>query len=57
MAQEPFDNPITPEIMEWARQNFDEEEFIAGLRQIRETGGWQLKDFIQELEKEAQPRE
>ena len=40
-----------------ARGQFDEEEFVAGLREIRETGGLELKDFIRELEQEAAPRE
>jgi len=40
----------TPEILEWARQQFSEEEIVAGLREIRETGGLQLRDFIHELE-------
>ncbi len=57
MDHEEFDNSITPEILEWARKNFDEAEFLAGIRQIRETGGWQLKDFIHELEEVVRPRE
>jgi hypothetical protein len=43
--------------MEWARQQFSEEEFVAGLREIRETGGLELQDFIRELEQEAAPRD
>ena len=49
--------PLPPEILEWARQHFNEEEFLAGLREIRETGGLQLEDFIRELEQEATRRE
>ena len=45
------------ELLEWARQQFSEEEFVAGLDEIRETGGRELRDFIQELEKEAAPHE
>src|SRR5438552_3596323 len=40
----------TPEFMEWARQLDTEEEIVAGLREIEETGGLELKDFIHELE-------
>ena len=48
---------LPPELMEWARQQFNEEEFLAGLREVQETGGAELKDFIQELEQEAGPRD
>lgn len=57
MSPEPFDNPVTPEVLEWARRTFDEQEFLAGLREIERTGGLELKDFIQELEREAESRE
>ena len=39
-----------PELLEWARQRFDESEFAAGNLEVRETGGLKLDDFIQELE-------
>jgi hypothetical protein len=48
---------LPPELLEWARQTFDEEEFRAGMREIEETGGLELKDFIQELEQEVSSRE
>jgi hypothetical protein len=41
---------LTPEVMEWARSTFNEEEHLAGLREIEATGGLELKDFIHELE-------
>jgi hypothetical protein len=44
-------------LRDWARQQFDEAEFLAGMREIRATGGIELKDFIQELEEDASPRE
>jgi len=44
---------IPPEILEWARQTFDEEEFLAQVRQIETTGGLRLEDFIAELEARA----
>jgi hypothetical protein len=43
----------TPEIMEWVRQQINEEDIVAGLHEIRETGGLELRDFIDELEKAA----
>jgi hypothetical protein len=48
---------LTPEVMEWARRTFNEEEHLAGLREIEATGGLELKDFIHELEEEITPRE
>ncbi len=48
---------VPQDILDWARGQFNEEEFVAGLREIRETGGLELKDFIHELEQEAAPRE
>jgi hypothetical protein len=48
---EPFPRErIPPEILEWARQTFDEEEFLAQVREIEATGGLSLEDFIAELE-------
>jgi hypothetical protein len=48
-SQEAPPSRLSPEVMEWARQQFREEEFLAGLRDVRENGGLELKDFIQEL--------
>ncbi|SRR5260370_38526098 len=44
---------LSPEILDWARQQSSEEEIVAGLREIRQTGGLELKDFIHELEQAA----
>ncbi len=51
------DSKLSPELIEWARQHFSEAEFLAGLREIREKGGLELKDFIRELEQDVPPRE
>jgi hypothetical protein len=48
---------LTPEILEWARQEFNVEEALAGYREVLETGGLQLRDFIQELEQLAAQHE
>jgi hypothetical protein len=48
---------LTPELLDWARQQFSEEEIIAGLREVQQTGGLELSDFIRELEEDAVPRE
>lgn len=48
---EPFPRePIPPEILEWARQTFDEADFLAQVREIKETGGVRFEDLIAELE-------
>ena len=48
---EPFPRErIPPEILEWARQTFDEKEFLTQIREIEATGGLRLEDFIAELE-------
>jgi hypothetical protein len=46
---------LSPQLLEWARQQFNPLEFAAGLREVQETGGLELKDFVQELEQEAAP--
>src|SRR6185437_4836102 len=48
---------ITQELLDWARRTFNEEVFLAGLREIEATGGLELKDFMDELEQEVAPRE
>jgi hypothetical protein len=53
----PHSGKLTPELLEWARKQFSEEEILAGLREIQQTGGLELRDFIQELEQEAARRE
>jgi hypothetical protein len=44
---------LSPELLEWARQQFSEEEFLAGLREIEETGGLEFRDLLPELEERA----
>jgi hypothetical protein len=54
---EPFPREkIPPEIVEWARQTFDEEEFLTQVRAIEAKGGLRLEDFIAELEARARSR-
>ncbi len=43
----------SPEIMEWARREFNEEEFAEDIREMRAGGGLQLRDFIDELKQIA----
>jgi hypothetical protein len=54
---EPFPRErIPPEILEWARQTFDEAEFLTHFREIEATGGLRLEVFIAELEARARPQ-
>jgi hypothetical protein len=48
---------ITPELREWALRTFNEEECVAGIKEIEATGGVELRDFIDELEQEIASRE
>jgi len=41
---------FAPEVRRLAFQDFNEEQAIAGIREIEQTGGAQLKDFMAELE-------
>ena len=47
------DGKLPPDLLEWARQTFNEEEFLAGVREIRATGGLEFDDFVKELERAA----
>jgi len=48
---------LTPELLEWARQRYTEEEIVAALREVREKGGLELHEFIQDLEQGLQDGE
>jgi primosomal protein N'' len=43
----------SPEIIEWARQEINEEEIEEQIREMRSGGGLQFKDFIDELKQIA----
>jgi hypothetical protein len=45
--------PIAPELMDWVRQQFTEEELADGLREMRERGGIELPQLLEGIE--AQP--
>ncbi len=47
------DGKLSPSLLEWARRTFDEDEFMAGVREIRATGGLEFDDFVKELERAA----
>lgn len=48
---------IPPALMEWARRTIDLEEIEAEIREVHETGGYHLEDFIHEIEERVTPRE
>ncbi|MBI1917592.1 MAG: hypothetical protein HYS12_23100 [Planctomycetes bacterium] len=48
--QLPRESRISPELREWLLRRFSEEEAVANLRELREKGGLELWDFIEELE-------
>jgi hypothetical protein len=47
----PGKSGLPPELREWARQQYTEEEIIAGLDELRQNGGLELREFIAELER------
>jgi hypothetical protein len=49
---EPQAVKLSPELLEWFRQQIDMEDMIAQLREVQETGGLQFEDFFPQLEKE-----
>jgi len=54
---EPFPRERIPaEILEWARQTFDEAEFLTQVREIEAPGGLPLEDFIAEIEARARAK-
>jgi hypothetical protein len=54
----PFPREAIPsEIVEWARQIFDEEEFLRHVREIEAAGGGlRLEDFIAEIDARARSK-
>jgi hypothetical protein len=48
---------LTPELLEWARNQYSDEELVAALKEFREKGGLELHEFIHELEDAARVNE
>ncbi len=48
---------INPQLLDWARRQFSEDEIVTGLRELRDHGGQELAEFLAELEQEAARRE
>ncbi|VTU01517.1 unnamed protein product [Gemmataceae bacterium] len=50
-SPEPFPRePIPPELLAWAQQTFDAEEFLEGVREIQTTGDVPFESLIAEVE-------
>jgi len=45
--------PVPPELLAWARQTFDTQEFLEGVGEIEATGGEPLESFITAVEAAA----
>lgn len=45
--------PISPDLLAWARQTLDVEAFLEEMRQIEAEGGVSLESFLAELEQRA----
>ena len=41
---------LPPDVLAQERRAFDEQEFLAALREVERTGGLELKEFIHEIE-------
>lgn len=42
--------PVPPDLLAWARQTFDVQEFLKGVREIEATGGVSFETLIAEVE-------
>ncbi|MFO0846686.1 MAG: hypothetical protein U0797_30680 [Gemmataceae bacterium] len=51
------DGRPTPEFLAWEQRTFDMDLFASGAREIERTGGVELKDIIDELNRGRQPDE
>lgn len=50
-SSEPFPHtPIPPDLLAWAQQTFDAQEFLEGVREIEATGGRTFESLIAEVE-------
>ena len=50
-------DPVPPDLLEEMRRTFNEEEFLADVREIERTGGVKFEDFIGEIEEMVKRRE
>jgi hypothetical protein len=45
--------PVPPDLLAWAQQTFDTQEYLDGVREVEATGGHTLESFIAEVEARA----
>src|SRR5258708_7388511 len=48
---------VPPEMAEQFRSTFNEEEYLAAVREMERTGGYRLEEFIDEIEQIAHGKE
>ena len=41
---------VSPDLFEWARQTFDEKEYLARVKELETNGGVRFESFIGEIE-------
>jgi hypothetical protein len=55
-SPEPYPRePIPPELLAWAQQTFDIQEFLEGIREIEASGGKTFESLIAEVEAVVRP--
>lgn len=54
-AEAPAPVPVPPELLAWAQQTFDLQEFLDGVREIETTGGRTFESLIAEVEGVVRP--
>ena len=42
-------DPVHPDLLAWARQTLDAEEFIREMREIQRTGGCSIEDVLADI--------
>lgn len=48
---------VSPDLLEWAKQTFDEKQYLAAVEQMKRTGGVRFEDFIDEVERRVRRRD
>ena len=54
-GRKPAPVELSPDLLEWARRQFSEEEYVAGIRDIRENGGVPFDEIIERLKRTTGP--
>ena len=55
-ADAPAPVPAPPELLAWAKQTLDAQEFAEGVREIETTGGRTFEALLAEVEAVVQPK-